>query len=51
MIYVNSEGGDKVAAVSKKWFLVRETHTVEIVHGQGDDVVLPVTVCIDQMAF
>ena len=48
--YSIGEGHHKVAEVSKKWFRVRDSYGVEIEPGQDDIVILPVTVCIDQMA-
>ena len=39
-----------VAAVSKKWFRVRDSYGVEIAPGQNDVLILAVTVCIDQMS-
>ena len=48
--YHISEGHDKVAEVSKKWFRVRDSYGVAIDPGQDDIVILAATVCIDQMA-
>jgi uncharacterized protein YxjI len=38
-----------VAAVSKKWFRVRDSYGVEVSSGQNDVLILAATVCIDQM--
>ena len=48
--YTIGEGRDKVAESSKKWFRIRDSYGVEIEPGQDDIIILPVTVCIDQMA-
>jgi uncharacterized protein YxjI len=48
--YTIGGGRDKVAAVSKKWFRMRDTYGVEIEPGQDDVLILAVTACIDQMA-
>ena len=45
------EGRNKVAQqVSKKWFRIRDTYSVEIEPGQDDIVILAVTACVEQMA-
>ncbi|MCW2803326.1 MAG: hypothetical protein JWN06_1543 [Propionibacteriaceae bacterium] len=41
--------GDKVAAVSKKWFRIRDTYGVEVEPGQDDALVLAITVAIDSL--
>ena len=38
-----------IAAVSRKWFRLRDSYGVEIAPGHNDVVILAVTVCIDQM--
>jgi len=38
-----------VAAVSKKWFRVRDSYGVEVAPEQNDALILAATVCIDQM--
>lgn len=48
--YEISQGGTKVAEVSKKWFRVRDTYGVEVTPGQNDALILAITVCVDQMA-
>ena len=48
--YTIGEGRHKVAAVSKKWFRVRDTYGVEVEPGQDDLLILAITVGIDQMA-
>jgi uncharacterized protein YxjI len=47
--YTIEAGGHKVAAVSRKWFRVRDTYGAEIAPGQNDVVILAVTVGIDMM--
>ena len=47
--YKLERGGDRVAEVSKKWFRMRDTYGIEIAPGQGDALILAVTVCIDQL--
>ena len=41
--------GNEVAAVSKKWFRVRELYGVEIEPGQDDALILAITVCVDAL--
>jgi uncharacterized protein YxjI len=48
--YEISQGGTKVAEVSKKWFRVRDTYGVEVTPGHNDALILAITVCVDQMA-
>jgi len=48
--YEISQGGTKVAEVSKRWFRVRDTYGVEVTPGQNDALILAITVCVDQMA-
>jgi uncharacterized protein YxjI len=48
--YRIEEGRTKVAAVSKKWFRIRDTYGVEVAEGQDDVLVLAVTVAIDIMS-
>jgi uncharacterized protein YxjI len=48
--YTISEGRDKVAVVSKKWFRVRDTYGVQIHPDQDDVVILAITACIERMA-
>jgi uncharacterized protein YxjI len=48
--YTISEGQNKVAEVSKKWFRLRDSYGVEIATGQDDIIILAVTVVIDQLA-
>jgi uncharacterized protein YxjI len=48
--YEITQGGTKVAEVSKKWFRVRDTYGVEVTPGQNDALILAITVCVDQMA-
>ena len=47
--YEIERGGATVATVSKRWFRVRDTYGVEIATGQGDVLILAITVCIDAM--
>jgi len=47
--YRIGEGRQKVGAVSKKWFRVRDMNGVEIAEGQNDVVLLAVTVAVDIM--
>ncbi len=49
--YSIKQGRDKVAEVSKKWFLhVADTYGVEIDRGQNDILILAVAIAIDMMA-
>ena len=48
--YEIKRGGDTVAAISKRWFRVRDTYGVEVAPDQNDALILACTVCIDQMS-
>ena len=48
--YEISQGGTKVAEVSKKWFRVRDTYGVQVAPGQNEALVLAMTVCVDQIS-
>jgi len=48
--YEIEHDGEKVAAVSKRWFRVRDTYGIEIARGEDDALILAATVCIDQMS-
>jgi uncharacterized protein YxjI len=48
--YRIGEGRDKVAEVSKKWFRLGDTCSVEIAPDQDDIVILAVKVALDQQA-
>ena len=48
--YTISEGRNRVAEVSKKWFRVADAYGVDVAPGQNDVVILAVTAAIDQMA-
>ena len=48
--YEISNGGDKVAEVSKAWFRVRDTYGVEIEPGQDAILILTATVAIDMIS-
>ena len=48
--YTISDGGKKVAEISKKWFRLRDTYGVEVAPDQNDVVILAVTVAVDMMA-
>jgi uncharacterized protein YxjI len=48
--YEISDGHDKVAEVSKKWFRVRDTYGVQVEPGQ-DTILMPaITVALDMIA-
>ncbi len=47
--YEISNGRDKVAEVSKKWFRVRDTYGIEVQPGQDVALVLAVAVALDEM--
>jgi uncharacterized protein YxjI len=47
--YKIERDGDEIAEVSRRWFRVRDTYGIEIDAGQGDALILAITVCIDQM--
>jgi uncharacterized protein YxjI len=48
--YKISQGRDKIAEVSKKWFRIADTYGVEIEPGQEDILILAATVAVDMMA-
>jgi uncharacterized protein YxjI len=48
--YVIERGGESVAAVSRRWFGMRDTYGIEIAAPQDAALILAVTVCIDQMS-
>ena len=48
--YKIDRGGDQVAAVSKRWFGMRDTYGIEIGDDQDDALILAITLCIDQMS-
>ena len=39
-----------MAAISKKWFRVRDTYGVEIAAGEDEALLLAITVAIDDLA-
>lgn len=45
---IDSEG-QRIAEISKKWFLIRDTYGVEIAPGQDDALILAIAAAIDQM--
>jgi uncharacterized protein YxjI len=47
--YTISQGGTRVAEISRKWFRLTDTYGVEVEPGRDDIIVLAVTVCIDSM--
>jgi uncharacterized protein YxjI len=48
--YEIERDGEKVAAVSKRWFRIRDTYGIEIAPGENDPLILAATVCIDEMS-
>jgi uncharacterized protein YxjI len=48
--YVIERGGENVAAVSKRWFSMRDTYGIEIAEADDDALIIAITVCIDQMS-
>jgi len=47
--YEITDGRDKVAEVSMKWFRVRDTYGIEVTPGQDAGLVLAVAVALDEM--
>jgi uncharacterized protein YxjI len=47
--YEITNGRDKVAEVSMKWFRIRDTYGIEVQPGQDDGLVLAVVVAMDEM--
>ena len=48
--YKITEGGRKVAEISKKWFRLTDTYGVEIAPGEDDVLILAVAVAVDMMS-
>jgi uncharacterized protein YxjI len=48
--YTIKQGWNKIAEVSKKWFSLTDTYSVEIDSGQNDILILAVAIAIDMMA-
>jgi hypothetical protein len=48
--YEIERDGHKVAAISKRWFRLRDTYGIEIAPDQDDALILAATVCIDEMS-
>jgi uncharacterized protein YxjI len=48
--YTIGDGSSQVAAVSKKFFHLRDSYSILIAPGQEDVILLAVVVCIDEMA-
>jgi uncharacterized protein YxjI len=48
--YEIERDGERVAAVSKRWFRIRDSYGIEIAPGQDDALILAATVCIDAMS-
>jgi uncharacterized protein YxjI len=47
--YEITNGRDKVAEASMKWFRVRDTYGIEVQPGQDDGLVLAIVVALDEM--
>ena len=47
--YRITEGRDKVAEVSKKWFRVADTYGIEVAAGQDPALVLAIAAVVDNM--
>jgi uncharacterized protein YxjI len=48
--YEIERDGQQVAAVSKRWFRIRDTYGIEVAPGENDALILATTVCIDEMS-
>ena len=48
--YTITQGREKVAEISKKWFRLTDTYGVEIAPGQNHILILAVAVAVDMMA-
>jgi uncharacterized protein YxjI len=48
--YTIKQGRRKVAQVSKKWFAITDSYSVDIADGQNDILILAVAIAIDMMA-
>jgi len=48
--YEVERDGEKIAAVSKRWFRVRDTYGIDVLPGQDDALVLAAAVCIDELS-
>jgi hypothetical protein len=48
--YEIKRDGKKIAAVSKRWFRIRDTYGIDALPGENDPLILAATVCIDEMS-
>ena len=48
--YTIERDGQRVAAVSKRWFRVRDSYGVEVAQGENDILILATVAVIDTMA-
>jgi len=48
--YDFTQGRNKIAEVSKKWFRIRDTYGVQIEQGADDILILAATVAVDQLS-
>ena len=48
--YEITRDGTRIAAVSKKWFALRDTYGIDIAEGEDDALILAVAVALDEMA-
>jgi uncharacterized protein YxjI len=48
--YEIERDGKKIAAVSKRWFRVRDTYGIDVFPGENDALILAATVCIDELS-
>jgi uncharacterized protein YxjI len=48
--YEIERDGKKIAAVSKRWFRIRDTYGIDVFPGENDALILAATVCIDELS-
>jgi uncharacterized protein YxjI len=48
--YEVERDGKKIAAVSKRWFRIRDTYGIDVFPGENDALILAATVCIDELS-
>ena len=48
--YEVERDGKKIAAVSKRWFRIRDTYGIDVLPGENDALILAATVCIDELS-
>ena len=47
--YTIKQGVRPIAEVSKKWFRIQDTYSIEVMPGQDDALMIAISVCVDQL--